>query len=242
MPTLDCNTLVGLWPYDELDLSPQTLLAGMQKRSISRSVITHTTAIFYDTASGNDACLAIAREHQPLVPCAVINPLGSPLATLEVARCQTAGFRIFRLCPREHGYPFSGQVGGLREVLAALADASLLLVDLVGLPEPCITEDIPELLPAPTVFTVRDAQLGGIFRASRSSPRVLAETSHLTGGRVLETVVRHMGPERLLFGSGAPLLSIGSAVTSIQYAEMDDATRKGVFEGNLARAMQAKTG
>ena len=239
MPILDCNTIVGSWPFDELDLTPAPLLAGMEKRGVSRSVVTHTAAIYYDTSAGNDAVLEVCQEHKELVPTAVINPLRFPLATLEVLRCQTASVKIFRFCPREHGYPFSAQVGALREVLTSLEAAKLLLVDLVDMPEPGLSDDIAELLPAPTVFTVRDNQLGAIFRAASQSPRVLVETSHLTGGGVLEMVVRHMGQERVLFGSGAPLLSIGSAVTSVQYAEFNEETRQGIFEGNLARVMQA---
>jgi len=239
VPILDCNTLVGVRPQDELDVSPNALLATMKKWGVSRSIVTHTAAVYYNTAAGNDAVIEVARQHPALVAAAVINPLRSPLADLEVLRCQTAGVRIFRLCPREHGYPFSGRVGGLRAVLEALDGCRLILVDLVGLPEPCLTDDLAEALPAPTVFTVTDEQLGAAFRLGGRSPRVLIETSQLVGGGVLETAARHLGADRLLFGSGAPLLSLGSAVTSVQYAEFTDAQRQDIFEGNMTRVMQA---
>jgi hypothetical protein len=237
VPIIDCYTLLGPWPQAEADLSLEALAAGMQARGVSRSLVTHATAIFYNSAVGNDQALQLGKENAQLTPVAVVNPLQYPACLDEVDLRLGQGFRVFRLCPREHGYPFSGAVGPLRDLLAKLGQARLLLVDLVGLSAPVLTADVAELLPVPTVMTADGAALGTVIQAARRSPQVWVETSRLKAGGAVEAAVRHMGADRVLFGSGAPLRALGSAVMAIQYAELSDVDRAALFEGNAQRAL-----
>lgn len=237
MPILDVNTLIGTWPHFEADLTLETLAASMQARQIGLSLVTHTAAIFYDTASGNDQAVAACAPNMPIRPVAVINPLTYPACTQEIKQRLGQGVRVFRLCPAAHGYPFAGNVGPLREVLAALEGAALVLVDLVDLPQPAIGSDLLELLPCPTALTVDARGLGLTLHAARHSTHVYLETSRLTAGGALEAAIAGMGAERVLFGSGSPLRAIGSAVMSVQFADIPDADRHAVFEGNLRRLL-----
>ncbi len=237
MPIVDSYTLLGPWPHAEAELTVEALAAGMQARGVTRSLVTHATGIFYNTRTGNDLVLALHRQHPPLVPVAVINPLRFPDCLDEVRRCREAGITVFRLCPREHGYPFHGYVGPLREVLGNLDGARLLLVDLAELPAPVLSPDLAELLPCPTAVTVEGEALGTVIQAARHNVNVWVETSRLVEGGAVEAAVRHVGADRVLFGSGAPLRSLGSAVMSVQYAELPDGERAQVFEGNALRVL-----
>lgn len=239
MAVIDCYTLLGAWPQAEVDLSLEALAAGMQARQVGRSLVTHTTAIFYDQPEGNDQAIRLCSQHEPLTPVAVANPLRYPDCLDEVTRCLDAGVKVFRLCPREHGYPFSGSVGPLRELLQALGRASLLLADISALPAPAITADLADLLPCPTALTVTGANLGVALQAAKAGPHVWIETSRLEVGGGIEAAVRHAGANRVVFGSGQPLRSLGSAVTSVQYADLADADRTAIFEGNLQRILGA---
>ena len=49
--------------------------------------------------------------------------------------------------------------------------------------------------------------------------------------------MREIGAERVLFGSGAPLTALGSAIMSVQYAELSEADRAAILEGNVARIL-----
>jgi predicted TIM-barrel fold metal-dependent hydrolase len=237
LPIIDCYTLLGPWPQTEADLSVEALAAGMQARGVSRSLVTQAVAIFYDPAPGNDQAIQLGRQHPQLVPVAVIDPLRYPACLDEVRRCLEAGVRVFRLCPREHGYPFHDSVGPLREALEALEPARMLLVDLAGLPAPVLSAEVGGLLPAPTAVTVDGQSLGTVIQAGRSAPNLWVETSRLNEGGAVEAAVRHLGSERVVFGSGAPLRALGSAVMSLQYAELAEADRLAVFEGNAQRAL-----
>lgn len=237
MPIIDAYTLVGTWPQAEVDLSLEALAAGMQARGVGRSLVTHTAAIFYDMTWGNNQVVELCSRHEPLQPVAVINPLKYPACLDEIERRLQGGVKVFRLCPREHGYPFSGQVGPLREVLRHLEQARLLLVDLCGLPIPSLGAEMEELLPVPTAFTVESDALGLLFHAGKSGPNVWLETSRLRAGGAMEAAVRNLGAERIVFGSSAPLRSLGSAVTSLQFAELSDADRANILEGNIQRVL-----
>lgn len=237
MPIIDAYTLVGTWPQAEVDLSLEALAAGMQARGVGRSLVTHTGAIFYDTGWGNSQVVELCSRHDPLEPVAVVDPLKYPSCLDEIDRRLEAGVKVFRLCPREHGYPFSGNVGPLREVLRRLERARLLLVDLCGLPIPSLGAEMEELLPVPTAFTVESDALGLVFHAGKSGANVWLETSRLHAGGAIEAAVRSLGGERVVFGSSSPLRSLGSAITSLQFADLADADRANILEGNVQRVL-----
>lgn len=237
MPIVDSYTLVGSWPQAEVDLSVEALAAGMQARGVAKSLVTYTSAIFYNAALGNTQVMHLAGQHAPLIPVAVANPLDFPHCLDEITRCLDRGVKVFRLCPREHGYPFSGSFGPLRAVLRKLETARLLLVDVVGLPTPVIAAETEDLLPAPTAFSVDGASLSTLICAAKGGSNVWVETSRLDSGGAVEAAVEHIGAGRVIFGSGSPLRSLGSAVMSVQYAELSEADRAAIFEGNVQRLL-----
>ena len=238
VPIIDSYTLLGSWPQSEVELSLEALAGGMQTRGVALSLVAHTAAIFYDSATGNRQVQELCAGHAPLLPVAVINPLAYPACLEEVRRCLAEGLRLFRLCPREHGYLLSGSIGPLREVLGALGEARLIMVDGAGLPAPVLSPEIAELFPVPTAVTVDAQGLGTVLQAASRSRNVWIETSALTAGGTIEAAVRHAGADRVIFGSMAPLRTLGSAVMSLQFAELSEADRTAIFEGNLRRALE----
>jgi hypothetical protein len=237
VPIIDCYTLTGVWPEAEADLTVEALAAGMQARGVSRSLVTHAAAIFHHQPTGNEQCLQLCARYAPLTPVAVLNPLAYPACLHEAEQLLGRGVQVFRLCPTEHRYPFTSAVGTLRELLRALRAARLLLVDVSTLPAPVLAADLVNQLPAPTAFTVDGHGLGTILHAATVSENVWLESSHLSAGGALEAAVARLSAERIVFGSGSPLRSLGSAVMSVQYAELADTDRAAIFEGNVQRLL-----
>lgn len=65
-------------------------------------------------------------------------------------------------------------------------------------------------------------------------PNVFVDTSGmLPDAGILEFAIEVLGPERILFGSDAPLRHPGSALARIQGATISQANRKAILEGNF---------
>ena len=237
MPIIDCRTLIGAWPTAPADMSAAALASAMQARGVGRAITAHTTAIFYHAAVGNQAVEELARQSGSVVPAAVINPREYPDCVREAERALNAGVRCFRFFPGLHRYPFSGQVGALREALAALREAKLVHVDFVEADVPLVAADIGELLPGPTLVSVTSDGLGLVLAAAKGLPQLVLDTSGLGATGAIDTAVQTIGADRVLFGSGAPLNSLGSAIMSVQYADLTDADRAAILEGNALRVL-----
>lgn len=238
MPIIDCRACVGAWPASAADLSPETLTAAMQARGVGRAITSHTTAIFYDESAGNQAMEAMAKQSPALVPAAVINPRTYPACVTEAQRALKAGVTCFRFYPALHGYAFDGRLSALRACLHTLrGGARLIHVDFEGGPWALYSTDLANQLPAPTLVTASNDDLGFALAACAEIPNLLLDTSRLTATGALDLAANSVGAERLLFGSGAPLASLGSAIMSVQYAELGEIVRGAVLEGNAARVL-----
>ncbi|MBI3909305.1 MAG: amidohydrolase family protein [Armatimonadetes bacterium] len=236
MPVIDCNTLLGFWPGSAArTLTPEALLESMRARGVGRSLVWHTAAVCYSASVGNSLAVEAARAHPELLPVAVIDPRDYPGCQAEITTRLGEGVRVFRFCPAEHGYPFSAQYAPLAVALGALDEARLVCVHL-GLATP-LGADIAPLLVRPTVFTLPASRLGEIVALAQQSPAVHVEVSGLLVGGAIEAAVQHLGAPRVLFGSASPLMALGSAITAVQYAEISDADRAALLEGNAARLL-----
>jgi predicted TIM-barrel fold metal-dependent hydrolase len=209
----------------------------MQARGVGRAVTAHSTAIFYSAAAGNQAVEELARQSNSITPAAVINPREYPACLREAERALAAGVTCFRFFPGLHQYPFTAQLAGLREALVALRSAKLLHVDFEHAAVPLLAPDLGDVLAVPTLVSVKSDGLGLALAAARSLPQLLLDTSGLGATGAIDLAVKSVGPERVLFGSGAPLTSLGSAIMSVQYAELNDAERAAILEGNAARVL-----
>jgi uncharacterized protein len=70
-----------------------------------------------------------------------------------------------------------------------------------------------------------------------AAPGLHLETTSLLAAGALEAAVRAAGATRLLFGSGAPLRALSSALMTVQLADLSDADRAAILGDNLARLL-----
>ena len=77
-------------------------------------------------------------------------------------------------------------------------------------------------------------QLGDCLAAMERWPHLYLETSRLAQFRGVETVVRDVGAERLLFGSGAPARPVQAALNAVLAADISDAERRRFWQATPA--------
>jgi len=68
-------------------------------------------------------------------------------------------------------------------------------------------------------------------------PNVYLTTRLLIGPGSLEIAVSHLGHERVLFGSNAPLAYMASALRVVQHANLSAEQQAAILGGNLQRLL-----
>jgi predicted TIM-barrel fold metal-dependent hydrolase len=236
MPILDINTLFGFWPRDKVDLSVDVLMGAMRAQQVARSVAYSAKAFFYDVGEGNDDTAAVCASRPELIPAAVIDPRQYPRCLDEVRKRRDQGFRFFRFFPDAHGYPidFAPLDALLPEIAGGLA--------LFATGRPGAATALARRAAEPGRTVVLDTRgvdtLGEALAAMQSAPNLYLATTALLAAGALDTAARAAGADRLLFGSGSPLLSLSSALMTTQFTELSDTDRAAVLGGNLERLLE----
>ncbi|GBC98942.1 hypothetical protein HRbin17_01461 [bacterium HR17] len=240
LPIVDCNTWVGFYPRQAIDLSPALLRRVMQRYGVARALFVHTTAVFYDPSTGNDLAVQTAHESGGvLLPVATLNPLYFRGMVEEAERRRQQGFRLFRFFPQWQGWqPRIAPFRALTEWLNEKGVPFLVDCPVVGW-----VSDLAELadkLSVPIVLVgVHEGNLSEALWALKSCPNLYLETSRLTHPDGYEMVAAEVGAERLVFGSGAPLHYFASALLPLLHSALSDDDKRKVLVDNLRRIVQA---
>jgi predicted TIM-barrel fold metal-dependent hydrolase len=252
LPLIDADVAFGFWPVEKVDLSVDALQAAMRARSVAQGLAYSAKALFYDAGEGNDDTVAVCAQRPELLPVAVLDPRAYP-ACLEEARQRLAqGVRVFRLFPDRHGYPID--FAPAAELLEELAGQVVIVAtSQIGAPTA-----LARLLEAERAHSAREVQpgrsgsisgccvvlelgsadlLGEALAALRRCPCLELTTRGTEAAGALEAAVAAVGAARLVFASGAPLCSLGSALMSVQFATLSEGERAAILGDNLGRLL-----
>lgn len=235
MPFIDAHAVFGFWPLEKVDLSVDALQAAMRARSVTQSLAYSAKALFYDAGEGNDDTVSVCGQRPELLPVAVLDPRSYP-ACLEEARKRLAqGVQAFRLFPDRHGYPVD--FAPAAELLEELA-GQLVIVSTAQMGAPTALARLVGNTGCRTVLELESpALLGEALAALRRCACLELATRGTEAAGALEAAVAAAGAARLVFASGSPLLSLGSALMSVQFASLSDADRASILGDNLARLL-----
>jgi predicted TIM-barrel fold metal-dependent hydrolase len=235
MPLIDAHAVFGFWPLEKVDLSVDTLQAAMQARGIARSLAYSAKALFYDAREGNDDTIAVCAQRPELLPVAVLDPRAYPACLEEAQKRMAQGLRVFRFFPDHHGYPMD--FAPAAELLAELA-GQVLIVSTGRMGVPTALARLIGDVGCRTILELESADLlGEALAALRRCPCLELTTRGTEAVGALEAAVAAAGAARLLFASGAPLHSLGSALMSVQFAGIAEADRNSILGENIARLL-----
>lgn len=237
----DCNMRLGrataVRPEHRLDTAG--LLDEMDYLNISSALIYHVWSAEWDAGGGNEQLLTEIAGQPRFYPCLV--PL--PHATGETGPPAEFAARVrelhgaARLYPQPHSYSLSDWCMG--PALQALAEAevpTLLESSQVSWDELAhLVATYPRL---PLIL------LGHSYRANRLLYPLLEKYDNLyleiathQAMAGIDDICQRFGPQRLLFGTGLPLLDGGGAVAQIVYANLPLVDKQLIAGGNLARLL-----
>ena len=215
--------MFGIHPAHRLDMSPERLVRDMDRHRIAGSLTLSTIGVFHDHTIGNAATLEGARANNRFIPVATINPMeyfGEDLSTL-----RSQGFRIMRLA-------YEADSSAFKAILMQLAQLKMpLMID---------GTNVPSDYPAPVILCgVTNDTLSEALAIMSEHANVMLETHALTALGALEIVVTRVGADRVIFGSGAPILSVAGALSYILSAELSDEDKAEILGGNIRRVLEA---
>lgn len=251
---IDSNAYVGEWPFRRLPYSqPDKLLRKMDDLGIEKAVVSRLENVFFkDLLVGNRELHSIVEAHPDrFIPAYTINP-GYPGWDEDLQICiDELGAKNLRLHPNYHGYELLGREN-LR-LLEIARERDLLIMIAIGLEDvrhhhrlvvvPDVgAGDIAQTVNAfPQVrFLVtggRFAEVTSIWRTVDKRENLYVENSRVQGPiHDVAKLCNIVGPDRVLFGSNAPLHYHESAKLSIETeTQITDAEKQSLFRENAAR-------
>lgn len=160
-----------------------------------------------------------------------------------VDAARAAGVRAAELCPASYRFPMDMDV--LAPLLGALSDAGMVLIvdakELGGDPTAqyaalsSVCAAFPDLPVLGTGFGWGHQRIVAPLLERRANFRVGLSRYQIHRG--IEEYTRRFGPERLLFGTGAPSMSPGAARAHIDYADVSGEAKAAIAGANLRRLL-----
>lgn len=247
-PLIDTNTFLGAWPFS---VAPVLTAAQFARRLTAAGVnsawVSPLHAVFSpDPMPGNRALFAAVRARPAFLPVPVLNPV---LATWRehLAACRaSAPIRAVRLLPNYHGYELSSRK--LMPFMDALRATNLRLVLAARLEDERQTYFALRIKGTPIehlgVFLNRfpshhvlctGLYMAEIERLATIARNFSAEISFAESKATLLSLRQSLPADRLMFGSGAPLLSMHAQVAKLRTPAIPRAERILVAGKNAAR-------
>lgn len=231
---VDIDTLFGFWPRRQVDISLERLQTLMARHQIETACVCSARGVCYDFVEGNRETIAASRANPGLVPVATLDPRRFLGCRDEIDRCRDQGVRLFRLFPGYQGWELSSPAG--RRLLEMLENAgAMVMVD--GAPAALL----PALrgLTVPVILTgAHFYYLADVLAELEALPNLYLTSRFFIGPGSIDVWLAAAGPERLLFGSHAPLAYPAAALNLVKGAGLSPEARAAVLGENTRRLLE----
>ena len=238
------------------------LLGIMDEHGIDKAVVGSLSAIMYRNKQAGNEELAEQLDSHPgaadrFIPAAVINPNYIAWES-DLRWCiETMGIRSVRIYPQYDDYLLSGSA--CSELCLACAENDLLLT---------ITREVENGRQRREVLCYADPGADDIASICANHPKtrfLLAHTTslHLTtlvtdaetrppnytveisASRLflydeIPTLIRTLGPDRVVYGSGMPMRMEGPALIKMEHLPVADEVKAAIWGGNISRALRLR--
>jgi predicted TIM-barrel fold metal-dependent hydrolase len=230
---IDVNTEVGPGVGRASGAPLDALTGEARSHGVGLSLVHSRAALLGDARSANDALLDRIAGVDGLLSVAVLSPDRS-----------TSAAEVAALAPRVVAWwlhPTAAAVESLATdgLLAAAARSGKPVFvpiarfgDATRIGRATATLGVPIVLVGTHYSNVVDA-----LAAARRYDQILLETSSMAHVAALETAVREIGAERLLFGTGSPMRAIQSGLNAVAVARIPDDAKRAILGGNAARLL-----
>lgn len=220
----------------------KTLLKRMEICKIEDAMVYHNLAEEYHPKKGNEALMEAIKGYGNLHPVWVVMPNDAgefydPDELISLLRKNNV--KMVRVFPSKGSHNYSLFLRGSQTLLKALDEHRIPL--MIGMDQ-ISYEEISNIASIYNNIPLILTNTG--YRADRylyplleSFGNIYVETSSYKVHFGIEALCKKFGAERLIFGSGLPLYSAGSAVTMITHLLLPDEDKIKIAGGNLRRLL-----
>jgi predicted TIM-barrel fold metal-dependent hydrolase len=235
---IDVNVLLGGSPRHApaAEYGPAAARRELATHGVRVGLAASRTGGAYRHEVGNDVVLNAAGAGQgvELCPMATLNPVQYLEWPAELERVLARGVRGLRFFPDLQGWPVHSEA--FRAIARALRGRCPMLAPVTRYGDASAIGTATQEFETPVILIGGHyTQLGDCVAAMQRWSHLYLETSRLAQFRGVETVVRSVGAERLLFGSGAPGRPVQAALNAVLLADISDAERRAILAHNAAR-------
>jgi hypothetical protein len=248
---IDVNSFLGSYPFRRVPgTSPDALLRAMDRVAIDQAWVTHLPGIFWrDPAAGNPWLYETVQRHERLWPVPAVHPAVAGWEAI-LTEAGDGGAPAVRCDPTYYGLdPVGSQMRALIQACSAAQLPLMLAVRLEDARQRHPHDRAPELPPWAVRALVRSdpAVRLIITHADRAfveevhfgstpeeSSRLLWDICWIWGPPEdhLETLLRTVGLERFVFGTGQPLRLPENSIAKLDLLDLTSAQRSAVESGN----------
>ncbi len=234
---VDINTLFGPQPSASADLPVEVLLALMEKHHISAACTLSTLGLLLDPTVGNSATRGACGERPDLIPVATLDPTLYMGDRASVQKLKAEGFVMIRFFPSRQGWPID--IRPFESLMKVIGEIGLpVMIDIEAQGEITHLANILRVHPGPVIIAGVD--LGTLAEALcllGEFPRLHLEISRLLAPGCLQLVIRSIGADRVLFGSGAPAQPMAGALYTLRYAGLSETAFQQILGSNARRIL-----
>lgn len=236
---LDVHTLFGPVPPRGAEDGVGHLLELLDRHGIAGAVTLSTRGLYYSATAGNrETIYHCNKSGNRLLPAAVLDPRSPSAAGI------ISGARVLCFLPATQDWPLG--YAPLRDLMWALKDKGGSTPTVPMYWETARIGDATALAalldetayPAPILLgSVTGPTLMEAVSVARANRHMHVVTNGMCGIGEVAMAVDKLGADRVVFGSGAPTRSLGSAIALIAAAGLEENDEALVFSGNARRLL-----
>lgn len=251
---IDVNASYGPWPFTPLSCETlKELDQHLAKHGISKALVSPLRAIFYDDPhSTNLELLRQSRRYSRLVPIPTLNPsLADCIENLEHYRSQY-DIKAVKLYPNFHNYPLISK--RCSRLLSYLEKARLPLILNFRVEDERHLYHALKLKSVSIVQTKHLAKryaklkllcvglsLDEIKSFDTSFPNIRFDLSFADWYRLIPTLLEHLRPEQLMFGSHTPLMVTEANIYKLKVSPIDKRIQQQIEGENAQKFFSLET-
>lgn len=236
MEIIDANTIFGVWPKREIDISLGRLLTIMKENNVTKSLSISMKGVLYDYEEGNLETLKMSQEYPEIIPVATIDLRKYYGKRGSVKKIVENGFKAIRLLPDFQGWTVNYEpFYNLWDELQSSSTIPLIITAtgpgfITALSKLSNSGKVPVI-----ITSVGYRLLAEAISVMKKQEYFYLDTAFIDTPDGLEIFAREIGVHRLVFGSYSPINYFRSSFASLERANLEEKEKLLITSGNIKR-------